>query len=147
MNLIGRRIAFGASICAFSLGLTALGQSVSSADPLAGPQAVTATPSTGLNSGDTVSYTASGFTGNEQVRVGECSPTGTEVVCAQATSQHVTTDANGGLTGKLVVTKTFQGVKADGSPYGLVDCAVSVCGVAVTNDSFNEQAAAVISFN
>ncbi|MER6762780.1 MULTISPECIES: enediyne antibiotic chromoprotein [Amycolatopsis] len=131
----------------FSIGLAGLGQSVAAAEPLAGPPAVTATPSTGLNSGDTVSYTASGFTGNEKVRVGECAQIGSDVVCVQATSQRATTDANGGLSGNLVVTKTFEGVKIDGSPYGSVDCSVSVCGVGVTNDSLSEHAVATISFN
>lgn len=147
MNRNRSQIAFGASIFAFSFGLAVLGQSVAAAEPLAGPQTVTATPSTGLNSGDTISYTASGFAGNEQVRVGECAQVGDDVVCAQDTSQHVTTDASGGLSGNLVVTKIFQGVRIDGSPYGSVDCSALVCGVGVTNGSLSEHAAATISFN
>ena len=117
-----------------------------------GPQA-TATPSTGLVNGQTVSVTSTGWAAGEPLLATECAtlPTSAGVpgntVCDAKTGLTLVADATGSVTFKHVAATTFVGyAPPNREPWGTVDCSKYPCSMGVANQALTAMAIAPISF-
>ena len=129
-------------VAASALGMMAVANPAASAAP-----ALTATPSTDLVDGQTVTATISGFRADTIVFVTECAMVAPNTLaCDAANVVQVTTDATGAATTPVTARKVFEGVLADGTPYGPVDCAGGGCLVAAGDVDQVDGALAPISF-
>jgi hypothetical protein len=117
-----------------------------------GPQAI-ATPSTGLENGQTVSVTSTGWSAGQSLLATECAtlPTSAGVpgntVCDARTGLVLTADATGTVTFKHVAATSFVGYAPPGrDPWGTVDCYRYPCSIGVADEALSAMAIAPISF-
>jgi hypothetical protein len=117
-----------------------------------GPQA-TATPSTGLSNGQTVSVTSTGWGANESLLATECAtlPASAGVpgntVCDAKTGLALKADANGTVKFSHVAATSFVGYAPPGrEPWGTVDCSRYPCSMGIANQAISAMAIAPISF-
>ncbi|ALG08589.1 enediyne antibiotic chromoprotein [Kibdelosporangium phytohabitans] len=133
----------------FGIAAAAIGLAVAfSPSALADAPSVTATPSTGLADGQTVSAAVAGFAAGEEVIVAQCAQPGGVIVCDWANTSRFNVDDSGSGSGALVVHAAYQGTTQTGEPYGTVDCATveGGCKVGAINATYTTLAATPISF-
>ncbi|MBM2620136.1 hypothetical protein JIG36_31940 [Actinoplanes sp. LDG1-06] len=107
---------------------------------------MTASPSTGLRDGQTISITAAGLQVGTTYTLGECGLVGEVFSCNGADLVTVRPDADGNARANLTVRIKFQGsVGPDGTPGPSVDCTVVECGLGMFNEN-GDNAGAAISF-
>ena len=110
---------------------------------------LTASPSTGLHDGDSVTLSAAGFGGNQDLVALECaSPSAGVTVCDPTGQVLLHTDASGAASASATVHRTFTGYLPDGTVWGSVDCTTAAggCGFGATNGDASQSATTAISF-
>lgn len=136
------RVAKVGAIAAMTVGLGVAGQ-VASAEVAPQPATISASPSTGLADGQTVTVKGTGLDAGMLYTVGQCGPvSATETACNTATWKDVTAGADGTLSTPLVVRSKFVGTSANGATY-TIDCKAVSCVAAVFDASFNGGTAAL----
>nr|CEL19944.1 hypothetical protein [Kibdelosporangium sp. MJ126-NF4]CTQ97168.1 hypothetical protein [Kibdelosporangium sp. MJ126-NF4] len=115
---------------------------------LADAPSVTATPSTGLVDGQSVSAAVAGFAAGEEVIVAQCANPGGVVVCDWASTVHFNADGSGSGSASVTVHATYEGKTQTGEVYGTVDCATidGGCKVGAVNATYTTVAYTPISF-
>ena len=116
----------------------------SAAEPTA-----TATPSTGLADGATVSVTATGFAAGADIAVDECAAVNDTTIACAADMVPVSADASGNVAAKITVNSNFQGYNPDGTPSAAIDCKTipGGCFIGVSDSAQTAMAKADISFS
>ncbi|MGW5715172.1 enediyne antibiotic chromoprotein [Amycolatopsis sp. NPDC003865] len=114
---------------------------------LAASPALSVDPATGLNDGQAVSVSASGFPAGEAVTVLQCANSETDIACDTANQGTSTTDDTGTAVAGYTVHSGFDGVNPlTGASSGPVDCTTEPgCSLIALDSSFN-YASAAISF-
>jgi hypothetical protein len=110
---------------------------------------LTASPSTGLHDGDTVTLSVAGFAGNADLVALECaSPSAGVTVCDPTSQALLHTNAGGTASAPATVHRTFTGYLPNGTVWGSVDCTTAAggCGFGVTNGDASQSATTTISF-
>ncbi|MEV6350755.1 enediyne antibiotic chromoprotein [Actinoplanes sp. NPDC051851] len=110
---------------------------------------VTATPSTGLTDGQTVTVDVTGYPANAGLIAAQCAlPESGVQVCDWADAAFFAADDNGDGTASLVVRTTFDGNTSDGQPYGSIDCSTVTggCLIGAIDTAYTTETATPISF-
>ncbi|GIJ76571.1 Neocarzinostatin family protein [Micromonospora phaseoli] len=136
-----------------ALGLTVTGSAPAASAPTKPGEApapaaptVTVTPATGLADGQVVTVDAAGLRPSTVFHIGQCAIVGNEMPCNGAETISVSTTASGTLSAKLTVRLTYRGTLGpDGTPWGVVHCSRTPCGIGMFNN-LGEGAGAAISF-
>ncbi|MEV6176982.1 enediyne antibiotic chromoprotein [Streptomyces sp. NPDC052016] len=105
------------------LGAAAAAALAFSAAPASAAPAVTASPSTGLSNGQTVTVTGSGYPAGAEIAVSQCGD-GNKCTDTLATA---TVGADGGFTANYTVQKVFTATDWSTGSTVSVDCAVQQC--------------------
>jgi len=135
----GRFTARFVAVTALAAGLALTGGSAAFAD-----SGLTVGPSTGLDDGQTVTVSGSGYAGGSTVYVVECQHDAWQ--CDTANLVRITANADGTFTTPEVVHKSFTGVDPrTGEAGATVDCAAAACDVLAWAGA-TESSAASISF-
>ncbi|WP_405164835.1 enediyne antibiotic chromoprotein [Nocardia sp. NBC_01499] len=133
---------------------TPLGTGLSAAPARAeAAPSISATPSSDLSDGDTITVTASGFDPNTKIYVGECAILASDTLgCNVDDAKIVKPDGAGNASIPIVVRRSFDARDHNGNKQARVDCptVVNGCMVAAGNDdhdrSADQSARAPISF-
>ncbi|WP_204000812.1 enediyne antibiotic chromoprotein [Micromonospora lutea] len=134
-----------------ALGLTLTGSAPAASAPTKPGEApaaatVTVTPATGLADGQVVTVDAAGLRPSTIFHIGQCAIVGAEMPCNGAETISVSTTASGTLSVKLAVRLVYRGTLGpDGTPWGVVHCGRTPCGIGMFNN-LGEGAGAAISF-
>lgn len=141
-----RRLTRAGLIAGAALGLTlSAGAAASGAQapaPGVAAPAISVTPSSGLQDGQTVTVSGTGLTAGTVYHVGECAAVATNVYACAPTNVDVTAGSDGALQTPLTVMKTFTGHDVNNNEYP-VDCTQDDCVVGVYDDAFNGGAVPV----
>lgn len=134
-----------------ALVAAAIGATLLVANPAtAAAAAITATPSSGLVDGQTITVSGTGYTPGSQLGVAECDlDFAKRVACNQATQLQVTVGQDGTFTTAFTVKKSFVGHDmATGRETGPVDASINQVGIAavLTSDLGRGVGAAPLSF-